>query len=113
MLAQQKQQLTRARELGGVAKTATTTIEGPLKLIHRYVEGIRRCQLRLRARRAVSGRHRPQPLQELRRRVFDARPLCLPYPSQLAEEIREARAAPLRRRREVRAAEERLQLRGE
>ena len=44
-----------------------------MKLFHRDVEGIRRRQFRFSTRRAVSGRYRPQPLQELRGRVFDAR----------------------------------------
>ena len=52
-----------------------------------------------------------QPLEQLRRGLLDARAIVLPHARELGQQIGEPRPAPARRRREVGAAEERLQLR--
>ena len=111
MLAQQKEQLGGPRELGRAAEPAGARIEhaGVLANPARQPPVVRH---------ASSGRppvllNLPQPLHHAvgRRRQLRAR--LAPAPGDLGQDLHEPGARPARRRREVGAAVERLQLRGE
>ncbi len=110
VLAQEKQQLGRTRKLRRVAEPAVSRVECFLVLVDRDVQRVGGGQRRFGTFRPVDAGRRLQPIEQLRRRLLDARSLVLPDSRQFCEQVGETRPAPSRGWREIRAAEERFQI---
>ena len=109
MFAQQEQQLARAWKLRRAAEPAMPRVEAGGKLAHRDIQHAR-SRHRARPRAAPEGL---QPLDDGPGGLDDLLPLVAPDARNLLEHVRESRPAPLRRRRVIGAAVERLERRRE
>ncbi len=105
-LAQEEQQLARARKFRSAAESTPRLVEGLRKVRHAFLQ-------RIGAWHAAAGRHGTQPsdlFREIFRRELHLRALRVPHTDDLAKNLRKSRPSPTRVRREVGASVERLQI---
>ena len=115
-LPQQEEQLGRPGKLGGPAEAAMPRVEGGCELLHACREGVDAGNRRGRSgtARDVACRRRLHPAQPFEQRVGRLRQLTAagrPARGDLPQHVGKSRPPPARVRREVGAAEERLQIR--